>query len=343
MPFIRNIWYVAAWAHDVSCEQPIGRTIAGEPIVLFRQNSGDPVALTDRCPHRHAPLSMGRIEGDTIRCMYHGLKFGTDGQCLHVPGTTAIPPGASARAFPCIERFNWIWVWTGAPEMADPALIPDVFGVDFAEWTMRSGTFEYAADYQLINDNLCDLSHLDFVHEKTLRAATNVSWSDEAPRITTLENGLFIERWYADQPGRGDSGQTVDLWTRYHYLLPGLFLQKVSIYPGGTARASNYTQPAIPPIFDRIDQQAVTPIEDGRARYLYAVGFPAAATNPAMMDAMFAGIDAAFAEDKAMIEAQQRVWDKTPPGTPMAFIPQDRAPAAFRRLITRRLNEEAAL
>src|SRR5450759_1471916 len=69
--FLRNSWYVAAWDHELIDGKKLARTILEQPIVLYRGASGQVVALDDRCCHRAAPLSMGRIEGDDIRCMYH--------------------------------------------------------------------------------------------------------------------------------------------------------------------------------------------------------------------------------------------------------------------------------
>ena len=83
--FLRNSWYVAAWNHELIDGTKLARTILERPIVLYRGASGKVVALDDRCCHRAAPLSMGRIEGDDIRCMYHGMKF---------------DPAASASRFP---------------------------------------------------------------------------------------------------------------------------------------------------------------------------------------------------------------------------------------------------
>lgn len=340
MNFIRNIWYVAAWSHEFTDQTPISRTIIGEPIALFRKASGEPVAFEDRCPHRHAPLSLGRVEGDQLRCMYHGLKFAFDGKCTHVPGSTLIPPNITARVFPIVERSSWVWIWLGEPEKADPGLIPEGYGLDTADWTMRAGALDYAADYQLINDNLCDLSHLDFVHETTLRAATGSSWSEEAPKVKVLENGLFIERWFTDRPSSPGSVTLIDTWSRYHYLLPGLFLQRVGVYPAGTAAACDLGEPETAPLFERVDQQAVTPIAAGRARYLYAGGFSAGHATPDLLEKMFTVIEAAFAEDKTIIEAQQVIWNVTPPERPKSFIAQDKAPAIFRRLISRRIAEE---
>src|SRR5665213_2978973 len=73
--FLRNSWYVAGWNHELIDGKNLARTILERPIVLYRGESGKIVALDDRCGHRAAPLSMGRIEGDDIRCMYHGMKF----------------------------------------------------------------------------------------------------------------------------------------------------------------------------------------------------------------------------------------------------------------------------
>ena len=73
--YLKNCWYVAAWSHEIRCE-PMARTLLNLPIVLYRDTKDNVVALDDRCCHRAAPLSLGRIEGDCIRCMYHGLKYG---------------------------------------------------------------------------------------------------------------------------------------------------------------------------------------------------------------------------------------------------------------------------
>ena len=64
-------------------------------MVLYRKQSGQVVALEDRCPHRQAPLSLGKKEGDSIRCMYHGIKFDDTGKCIEVPGQDTDRPGFS--------------------------------------------------------------------------------------------------------------------------------------------------------------------------------------------------------------------------------------------------------
>src|SRR5580700_1033014 len=100
--FLRNHWYVAAAEEEVA-GRPLGRTILGEPVVLFRTEDGTPVALEDRCAHRRLPLSMGKMVGNELQCHYHGLRFDRTGQCVRVPGQDLIPPSARVRSYPLVE------------------------------------------------------------------------------------------------------------------------------------------------------------------------------------------------------------------------------------------------
>lgn len=74
MSYVRNAWYVAAWEQELAPETPVAITVLGERIVIWRAKSGVVHALEDRCAHRLAPLSLGRCEGERLRCMYHGLN-----------------------------------------------------------------------------------------------------------------------------------------------------------------------------------------------------------------------------------------------------------------------------
>ena len=71
MAFIRNCWYMVAWDHEIPADGLFGRMVIGEPLLLYRKADGDVVALEDRCCHRHAPLSVGRREGDCVRIFLH--------------------------------------------------------------------------------------------------------------------------------------------------------------------------------------------------------------------------------------------------------------------------------
>ena len=94
--FIRNCWYVIAWDHEIVGDALFSRTVLDEPILVYRRTDGGYVALEDRCCHRLAPLSIGRREGDCVRCGYHGLKFDPSGRCIEIPGLERVPEQAGS-------------------------------------------------------------------------------------------------------------------------------------------------------------------------------------------------------------------------------------------------------
>jgi len=169
--FARDAWYVVAFASEVGRETLLARTALNEPVVLYRRDGGEAVALEDRCIHRRMPLSLGRRRGDAIRCGYHGATFNYDGSCLGVPSNDVTPAGFRVRAFPLVERGPFLWLWPGVPERADPALVPDGGQCGFDDPAQQSeiGTLLHLkARYQLLNENLLDLSHLTDLHDGTI-------------------------------------------------------------------------------------------------------------------------------------------------------------------------------
>jgi len=213
--FLRNCWYVAGWSDDIAAGSLVSRTMLGEPIVLYRKNNGGVTALEDRCCHRLAPLSRGRIEGDDLRCMYHGLKFAPSGKWFEVPGQDLIPSTAVVHSYPGRREGLLGWLWMG-----DPTLIPAALGHDHPDWFMQTGQLAYEANYELINDNLLDLSHLSYVHEKTL-GRSSMSWGESRSKITPIESGLRIARWVVNNPAAAyldlPAEARTDMWASYDY------------------------------------------------------------------------------------------------------------------------------
>ena len=111
-PFLLNQWYTAATSAELG-DKPLARTICNEPLVIYRCGDGQVAALTDRFPHRKAPLSAGEVIGNDIQCGYHGIRFGADGACTHVPGDAPIGRNFRARSFPAHEVHGLIFVWLG--------------------------------------------------------------------------------------------------------------------------------------------------------------------------------------------------------------------------------------
>ena len=331
--WIRNAWYVAAWTHEIEPGRIHARTIIDQPLVMFRTATGI-VALEDRCPHRFAPLSLGRLEGDALRCMYHGLKFAPDGTCIEIPGQKLIPQSACVRRFPLHVMGSWVWVWMGDAAAADVAKIPPTLALDDPAYRLMAGQLDYDAHYLLIDDNLLDLSHLSFAHEKTL-GMDMPQWADLRPRMSPIERGLRFERWHTGHRPRGfmkKLGEEVDVWTTYDFLFPGVFLQRTCFHPAGTADRSGRGSPQGEPLFYRIDEQAVTPISGRASRYFYAAGARANDIDPDRLERLFAVTTTAFHEDKRLIEAQQKLIELEP-DRKMLPTSLDAGPAQFRKLV----------
>ncbi|HJQ57758.1 MAG TPA: aromatic ring-hydroxylating dioxygenase subunit alpha [Vineibacter sp.] len=338
--WVRNAWYVAAWTRELAADQILARSIIDEPLAIYRTRNGAAVAFEDRCCHRFAPLSMGRVEQDDLRCMYHGMKFAPDGRCIEIPGQKLIPQSACVRRYPTMENGGWLWVWMGEADKADPRLVPPSIALTDPGYRLKASQLDYAADYQLIDDNLLDLSHLSYAHEKTLGLGTP-QWALERPKIIALERGLRVQRWLRDQKrGYLRRDGIFDMWNSYDFLVPGIFLLRTAWYPQGTADRLHGQPPTEPPIFLRCDEQAVTPTTARTSRYFYATGARAQDVTPEQVDKMFAIVEAAFGEDKAIIEAQQLVIDRDP-ARRMLGTSFDAGPTQFRRILETLVEREA--
>jgi len=331
-----NCWYVAAYAHEVTNDAPYPCQVADNKIILYRDENNQVVAMADRCCHRLAPLSLGRIEGSDIRCMYHGIKFGSDGACVAVPGQKHVPKSFCIQTFAVEERHQWVWVWIGDRNHPDLSLLPDVQGQDPEIYGIQKDAIDYNANYQLLNDNLCDLSHVAFVHENTLGAnAGKDDWALSKPDIENLPRGLRFTRWFSNQSaGKGfDAGdQRFDMWIKSEYLIPGILLMNSHIYPTGVAAQFDFGEPqGIKPLSSVWNTQAVTPKDEKTMRYFYCLGIPH--NEPTYgLHGNFDIMNVAFSEDKRMIEAQQKVIEENPTAR-LATTSHDKAIVYFRKLI----------
>lgn len=164
MNYLKNHWYAAAFSDEL-CTTPLLRKLLGEPVALFRGESGRATALHDRCPHRFAPLHKGVVLGDDLRCPYHGLRFNAGGACVHNPiGDGKIPKAACVRSFPLAERDGIVWMWWGEQDADESTIRRWVEFEDEAHYTSVQGYIHVRAAAQLVIDNLLDLSHAEFLH-----------------------------------------------------------------------------------------------------------------------------------------------------------------------------------
>jgi len=197
--FLTNAWYAAALSTEVGAEALFKRTILDTSILLFRTQNGEAVALHDRCPHRFAPLSMGSREVDTVVCPYHGLKFDSNGACVHNPhGAQRIPDRCSVKRFPLAERDGFLWIWMGDAE-ADHDALPDYNPLVSGHENAVGYTYMYLnANYQLILDNVMDLSHIDHLHGEII--TTRGQLSPIAPALAETHNTVSARWEWKQQP-----------------------------------------------------------------------------------------------------------------------------------------------
>ncbi|MEK9678356.1 MAG: Rieske 2Fe-2S domain-containing protein [Rhodospirillaceae bacterium] len=165
--FPKNCWYAAAHAEEITKELFV-RTFLNQAVVFWRDTGGNVAAIEDRCPHRLVPLSTGRTVNGLVECGYHGLRFDTGGACAFVPGQDSVPKIVRVRTFPTAEHNGLVWIWMGAAELADEALIPDLHWMDAPGWRSTNGYHHFECDYRLINNNLLDLSHETYTHKHTI-------------------------------------------------------------------------------------------------------------------------------------------------------------------------------
>ncbi len=182
-PFIFDEWYVAGYT-DEFARTLRKRKILGRNLVLFRTLAGKPVALDDRCAHRSYPLSQSTLDGDTIVCGYHGLRYDAQGDCIEVPSQARCPKGIGVGRYPLVERGPLVWIWMGAPDRADPTKIPHQPWLEAADWERSQGYLALPASYVSLHENLMDLTHLSYLHAATFGTGDYAC----APYEVTIEN-----------------------------------------------------------------------------------------------------------------------------------------------------------
>jgi phenylpropionate dioxygenase-like ring-hydroxylating dioxygenase large terminal subunit len=164
-------WFIACRSSELR-DRPLGATLQGTPLVLFRGAGGRPGALEDRCPHRNVPLTHGRVRAGELECAYHGWRFDADGACVAVPGL-AVPPrsrAARAPAFPCLEQDGYVWVYStpGAAPRREPFRFPRL---GEPSYTSVRRDFEVRSTLLAALENTLDVPHTAFLHGGLFRTS----------------------------------------------------------------------------------------------------------------------------------------------------------------------------
>lgn len=333
--FLKNYWYIAAAADEVGRDL-LQRWILGEPVLMYRTEDGVAVALHDICPHRSMPLSDGELVGDTVQCCYHGLRVDANGKCAHIPGQANIPPRARVRVFPLVEKWRWLWIWVGDPNKADEARIPDFHWNDDPEWTPTGGHFDIKCDYQLLVDNLLDLSHEAFVHPTTIgnlavaETPVRTETEGETVRVRRQINGQPPPPLYVKLKGFKDD---IDRTQNIEWTPPSNIVIESRSFPSGSNDPDMVLEYRV--------LNGITPAKPGATHHFWAVprNF---APEPEVTEAVHEGSVLAFSEDVVILEKQQAMIEHLG-GTPKWIdINADQGGILARRKVKQLLEAELA-
>lgn len=328
-----NAWYALAASTEVGAT-PFGTRALGTPIVLFRAGDGSAVALGDRDAHRPYPLSLGRVEGDTIVSGYSGFVYDRTGACVRVPSQAQVPYGARVPSYPVMEEGGLVWVWLGEPTLAErrqPVATP---WLTDPAWETFGGQWETAAHVRLLHDNFADITHVAVVDP--VISPPVLSGVAPALQVEITETTVHFHRdWPAAPVPEWQaklSGVSPDAIFPQReegaFLAPGLWTDRWDAYvpdaDGGT-QTFRFTH-------------AVTPVDAGHTRHIWRVSrnFAPGAEATDVLRPIF---ESYYLKVREILETMQLVIDRDGYGEDVN-VAADLAALQVRKILRRLVADE---
>ena len=195
-------WYPLAWSRELKRGRTLGRRFGGEPIVLVRARSGAVFALEDRCAHRQVPLHAGVVDGETLRCCYHGWTYDCTGSCIDVPYLNKARAPNGVRSFPCREQGGLIFVFPGSADRAAARPVPELPAASSPRYKTRRFGDEVSCHYSFLHENLMDMNH-QFLHRRLM--------GDVRARLMasrTSPTGFEVDYTFTREGGKSHIGES---------------------------------------------------------------------------------------------------------------------------------------
>jgi len=205
---IRNQWYAILDSNELG-NRPFGCLRMGERLVLWRDESGKPVCHVDRCAHRGASLSGGKVlhrEGTRLMCPFHGLEYDSLGRCVKIPANGAaerVPEGFRLATYPARDLHGFIWIYWADGD-AGPVEPPRWFGDLPDDLSTSTVADPWASHYSRSIENQLDMAHLPFVHHNSIGRG-NATVVD-GPGILIRDGTLFVYTYNRVDDGRPRRG-----------------------------------------------------------------------------------------------------------------------------------------
>ncbi|MEU1850579.1 aromatic ring-hydroxylating dioxygenase subunit alpha [Streptomyces sp. NPDC019990] len=299
-------WYPVALSRRLRRERVLATAFAGERIALFRGRSGEVHALEDRCAHRQVPLSMGVVEGETLRCRYHAWAYRGDGRISQIPylakGDRRPPRGV--RGYPVREAYGLVFVFPGDPRRAASTPLPELPAFGSPRYRTMTYSRTVRCHYSFMHENLLDMNH-QFLHRGVVGRLHPQLLGYEADERSVEARYLFTHaggkrnRSAGLLAAEGFGGGTADVMTirtEYPY-------QTLDLVPQNAERPAFRLWAAYVP-------------EDAEQRTCHAYGLLMIEKPgvPGLLGLAWPFIrrftERVFAEDRTAVEAEQRAWDE---------------------------------
>jgi phenylpropionate dioxygenase-like ring-hydroxylating dioxygenase large terminal subunit len=338
-PFIQDEWYVVAFKREIG-RSLLKRTILGQRVVMFRTEAGEPVVLEDRCAHRSYPLSAGILDGDSVVCGYHGMRYDKAGDCIEVPSQASCPKGIGVRRYPVAERGPFVWGWFGAEAAADPAHIPATPWLESEQWAYSEDYFHLPGNYVSLHENLLDLTHLSYVHASSFgtpeyaRAPYEVQSSEGRYRITRSVVPTRLPPVWAVPTGLNhDHAARI---ATSEFVAPGLHVVSVTFYDNDLPAGNR-------PEYIIRTCHVPTPETNGSTHYFIAHSRDFAPQDHEMTQFMRGQLMMAFSEDVEALTRLETVLAEDDPNRYEISVASDAPAVAMRRYLLRRAVPAAGL
>lgn len=330
-----NCWFVAAASDEVG-QGLLARRLLDRPVVLYRRESGDVVAMEDRCIHRAYPLSAGRRDGDRVVCGYHGFSYDADGCLVDVPSQENVPPGARVRTYPVHEQSPFVWIWLGDPGAAalrPPPRLP--WYADGTGWASTTEVLRVEANYLLLHEHYLDLTDVFVMHPEVVPPDIDVlpplNEVEVSERSVSYSRSLGPSRlapWEAEATGL-PATTTATRREEGTFVSPALHVQHYVIEPDGG------------PAYGLLRIEGFTPESPGATHVFLQMARNYATDN----DGVGAFLRTMFHEwadrDADVLEAiQHRLEEDTVPRRDIN-VKADRAAVRARRIVMDMVDEES--
>ncbi|MCR3754168.1 aromatic ring-hydroxylating dioxygenase subunit alpha [Lentzea californiensis] len=341
--FPRDQWYVAAYGSEIEHDL-FTRTICGEPILFWRTRDGAVTAMPDRCVHRRFPLSQkpSRLVDDQVVCGYHGFTYDAGGRCVAVPGQTRIPRTARLLPYPVVEQDSFVWVFIGDPANADASRIPRAPWLVSPDYTTVAGMEPLNARYELLVDNLLDLSHETYLHGGYI-GTPEVASTPVTTEVDEDAGIVYVSRHMDDAEcppfyakSTGLEGR-IARWQDIEYTPPCLYKLHSRIAPVGSVPNADGTDPDA---FHVEVVYAITPETESSTHDFWCVARDFALEDEEVSAFLAENNRTVVMQDVVALNVLEQVIAKEPDGYQELSINIDTGGLAARRML-KRLCEKA--